>query len=130
MFIVFASIIKSSLKDVKRRQLHFQDKVKHFANWVILHAFCCLLIFFKIFFFQRFLSGIPSEGQTVWSSKICGLIWVQTVHKKLSADDTTDKRVLKEFASSVFAIIPFPLHKILSVSQLKMCCIMQVLQKA
>ena len=47
--------------------------------------FCCLLIFFKINFFQKILSGIPSECQTVWiqirPEIILGLILLQTVCK-------------------------------------------------
>ena len=76
------------------------------------------------FFFQKILSGIPSEGQTVWTNKISGLNWVQTIHKSYQQMTLVDKRVLKELASSKFAIynsIPIHficLHKRRSVSQL------------
>ena len=48
--------------------------------------FCCLLIFLKINFFEKFFSGIiRSELQTVWilirPDILLGLIWVQTVCK-------------------------------------------------
>ena len=43
-----------------------------------------LLIFFKINFFKKFLSGIPSDCQTVWNQIrpdiMSGLIWSQTVN--------------------------------------------------
>ena len=42
------------------------------------------VIFFKINFFEKILSGIPSECQTVWIQirpNISGLIWVQSVCK-------------------------------------------------
>ena len=43
------------------------------------------IIFFKLTFSKKFLSGIPSECQTVWiqirSDNLSGLIWVQTVCK-------------------------------------------------
>ena len=43
---------------------------------------CC---FYKINFFKKILSGIPSECQTVWIQIrldiLSGLIWVQTVCK-------------------------------------------------
>ena len=31
-----------------------------YACWVILHAFCGLLLYFKINFFRKILSGIPT----------------------------------------------------------------------
>ena len=49
------------------------------------YVFCRLLIFFKINFFQKILSGIPSECQIDWihirPDIILGLIWVQSVCK-------------------------------------------------
>ena len=54
-----------------------------FAFWVIFHAFLYLLIFSKINFFEKNLSGKLSECQTVWilPDILLGLIWVQTVCK-------------------------------------------------
>ena len=51
------------------------------AYWVIFHAFCRLLIiFFKIKFLKKILSGIPSVCQTVWTlirpDESSDLIWV------------------------------------------------------
>ena len=50
-----------------------------------LLCFCRLLIFIKINFFEKNLSGIPSDSQTDWiqirSDILSGLIWVQTVWK-------------------------------------------------
>ena len=51
----------------------------------IYMLFCRLLIFLKNQYIWKFLSGIPSECQTVWiqirSDILSGLIWVQTVCK-------------------------------------------------
>ena len=67
----------------------------------------CLLGNFSCFFlssansfqnelFRKIHSGIPSECQTVWiqirPDVLSGLIWFQTVCKKLSADDTRRQR--------------------------------------
>ena len=53
--------------------------------------------FFQNQLFRKIISGIPSECKTVWiqirSDKMSGLIWFQTVSKKLSADDTSKQRV-------------------------------------
>ena len=48
--------------------------VKIAFSGLFLMLFCRLLIFFKINFFRKILSGIPSECQTVWMDKISGLI--------------------------------------------------------
>ena len=57
--------------------------IKHW-NWEIFMLFCRLLIFFfKNKLFEKILSGIPSERQTVCilirPDESSGLIWVQTV---------------------------------------------------
>ena len=57
-----------------------------FTCWVILHAFLSSVdIFFLNPLFQKNLSGIPSECQTVWiqiwPDVLSGLIWVRTVYK-------------------------------------------------
>ena len=47
--------------------------------------FCCLLIFWQNQLFRKFLTGMPSDCQTVWiqirPDILSGLIWVQTVSK-------------------------------------------------
>ena len=47
--------------------------------------FCRLLIFFKTNFYEKILSGIPSECQTDWilirPKILSGLTWVQSVCK-------------------------------------------------
>ena len=67
------------------RQVLLYCKARLFAFCVILHTFCRLLSFFKINFFLKVLSGIPSECQTVWiqirPNKTSGLIWFQTDYK-------------------------------------------------
>ena len=58
----------------------------------MLGNFACFLssvdVFFKLTFFQKHLSGIQSECQTVWiqirSDVLSGLIWIQTVCKDVS----------------------------------------------
>ena len=56
-----------------------------FASWVILHAFCRLLIFFQNHFFLKILSGIPSECPPNWiqirPDILSDLIWDQSVCK-------------------------------------------------
>ena len=53
--------------------------------WVILHAFLSSADFFQNQLFQKILSGIPSECQTVWipirPDVLSGSIWVKTVCK-------------------------------------------------
>ena len=52
-----------------------------FACWVICHAFCRLMIFFKMNFFEKFFQEYH-QCQTVWiqirPDALSGLIWVQT----------------------------------------------------
>ena len=77
------------------RDCHFKGKL--FACWVILHAFCCLLIFFQNQCFLKFISGLTLECQTVWiqirPDKMSGLTWFQTVCKGYQADDTSRQRI-------------------------------------
>ena len=70
---------------------------KNFACWAIFHdLFCCLLIFLKINFLTKILSGMLSECQTVWTririNILSVLIWVQTVCK--------DHQQMARFAAS------------------------------
>ena len=55
------------------------------SNWVIFHAFLSSADFFQNQFFQKILSGIPSECQMIWIQIgldfMSSLIWVQTVCK-------------------------------------------------
>ena len=50
-----------------------------------LHAFLSSADFFKINFFEKILSGMPSECQTVWiqirPNNLLGLTWFHTVCK-------------------------------------------------
>ena len=54
-----------------------------FAAWDIFMLFCHLLIFFKIFFFRKNISGIPSMSNSLDPDQaiMSGLIWVQDVCK-------------------------------------------------
>ena len=68
-----------------------------FAPWVIFHAFLLSAVFIQNQFFRKILSVIPSECQTVWiqirPDILSGLIWVQTVLQRLSADNARRHRV-------------------------------------
>ena len=67
--------------------------------------FCRLLIFFQNLLFEKILSGIPSECQTVWTlirpDDSSGLIWVQTVCQGYQQTTLVDKDY---FFSSVYII--------------------------
>ena len=56
-----------------------------FADWAIMHVFFPSADFFQNQHFQKILSAIPSEYQTVCTQIrpdiLSGLIWVQTVCK-------------------------------------------------
>ena len=67
-----------------------------FAYWVIFHAFLSSADFLQNQLFQKILSGIPSECQTVLiltrPDIMSGLIWVQNCLQRLSADDASKLR--------------------------------------
>ena len=58
-----------------------------FAYWVILHAFLTSADYFQNQLFEKILSQIPSECQTVWiqiwPDVLSGLIWVRSVCKEV-----------------------------------------------
>ena len=60
--------------------------------------FCCLLIYFKIIFFQKILSRTPSECLTVWyqinPNILSRLIWIQTVCKSYQQTTPVGLRVI------------------------------------
>ena len=62
--------------------------------------FCHLLIFFKINFFEKKISGIPSDCQTVWiqirPDRMSGLICVQLFAKVISRRHSVDKELIKK----------------------------------
>ena len=65
------------------------------AYWVIFHAFLSSADFFQNLFFEKILSGIPSECQSVWTlirpDDSSGLIWVQTVCQSYQQTTLVDK---------------------------------------
>ena len=68
----------------------------------MLGNFSCGLFsdfFFKIFFFEKNISDIPSECQTVWiqvrTDILLGLIWVQTVCKGYKQTKLVDEEIKK-----------------------------------
>ena len=75
-----------------------QFNIYLFLCWIILHAFLLSNdFFFQNQLFQKLISGIPSECQTVWiqirPDKLSGLIWVHFLLLSLSADNTSRQRV-------------------------------------
>ena len=66
------------------------------------HAFLLSADFFQNQFFQKILSGIPSECQTDWiqirPDILSGLIWVQSVSKVMSR--RTSRQRVKRRSSS------------------------------
>ena len=81
------------------KNLHFNEAIApclHFAWWVIFHAFCCLLTFFKINFFKTDLnlSGTQLFGLTDQDHVLSVLIWAQTVCK--GYQQMTNCRLSKE----------------------------------
>ena len=75
----------SWLSDKKISKTLISKFLFDFVYWETFRVLCCLLIFFKINFLEKFLSGIPSECQTVWIQirphDLSGLIWIQAVCK-------------------------------------------------
>ena len=77
------------------------------AYWVIFHAFCRLLISFKINFFEKFFqeyyqfvmsNGLDPDHATHFAGPDLG----PNCLKRLSADDTSRQRVnLKQFAQNL-----------------------------
>ena len=77
------------------------------AYWVIIHAFLRLLTFFQNKFFEKILSGIPSECQTVWTlirpNELSGLIWVQIVCQDYQQKTLVDKELSADVCRSIAA---------------------------
>ena len=67
-------------------------KINSLPTWIFFGLFNGQLIFFKINFFEKNISGMPTECQTVWilirPDILSGLICVQSVLQRLSADGT------------------------------------------
>ena len=58
--------------------------------------FCCLLIFFQNQLFQKIISGIPSECQSV------GLIWFKTAYKSYLEKTVGDKELIESSHEFVY----------------------------
>ena len=77
-----------------------------FSPWVIFHAFCRLLIFFKINIFERFFQdafGVANSfDQKVWNQIrpdiMSGLIWFQTFCN--GYQQTTERKRVNPFPTS------------------------------
>ena len=84
-------------------------------KFLYVFFFCRLLISFKINFFKKILSGIPSEFQTVWTQirpyKKSDLIWIQTFCKVYQQTAVVGKE-LKEFPKMLQQLGPLlnPFH--------------------
>ena len=63
---------------------------KVIAYWVIFHAFLSSADFFHNQLFEKILSGIPSECQTVWTL----IIWVKTVCQDYQQTPLVDKELI------------------------------------
>ena len=80
-------------------------------NHCILGNFSCFLLsaaFFQNQLFQKILSGIPTECQTVWilirPEDSSGLIWVQTVWQGNLQMTLVDKELMIFFSLIFFSI--------------------------
>ena len=84
-----------------RRTLHnVSQKAQESLTHCLLGNFSCFLSsadFFQNQLFEKFLSGIPSECQTVWTlirpDDSSGLIWVQTVCQGYQQTTLVDKEL-------------------------------------
>ena len=76
---------------------YLNTNFKSLAYWVIFHAFLSSADFFQNKLFEKILSGIPSECQTVWTlirpDDSSGLIWVQTVCQGYQQTTLVDKEL-------------------------------------
>ena len=80
-----------------------------FAYWVILHASLSSADFFQKQRIRKFLSGIPSECQTVWvqirPDVLSGLFWVQTVCKDYQQTMLVVAILLHRYKGGEFGIL-------------------------
>ena len=79
-------------------------KISHASSWVIVQAFLSSADFFQNQLFQKILSEIPSECQTVCilirPNILSGLIWVQTVCKGYQQTKLEGKELNKKIKIS------------------------------
>ena len=108
IFSILLSAFFSKLSSLKiyKEFSNSLDADPIFACWVIFQnllssaVFC--VFFFKIMFFEKILSGLPLQCQTVWiqirPDKMSGLIWVQTVCKgyQQTTKSVTDSKRAKK----------------------------------
>ena len=90
----------------------------HPCYWLTMLFFvCCLLLFFQNQLFQKTLSGIPSECQTVWiliRSDVC-LIWVQTVCKGYHKTTPVNTLTAIQITKVIYCVV--------------CCCILEILNQ-
>ena len=83
-------------------------------------CFCRLLIFSKNQLFGKILSGIPSEGQTVWirfrRDILSGLIWFQTVCKSYQQTALVGKQFTPQSNNLLQQITNFTYEPVQSLS--------------
>ena len=74
-----------------------------------LHAFLSSAEFFKINFFEKILSGLPSECQTDWieirPDALSGLIWVQSVCKGFEQTTLVGNALSRDYSEIVSRLL-------------------------
>ena len=103
--------------DVRVRRYIVSHFIGHILTLCMLGNFACFFVvcgyFFKLTFLQKYLSGIPSECQTVWiqikPGVLPGLIWVQTVCK--GYQQTTKVATSMETVKTLFQQILWTIPK-------------------
>ena len=119
------TICKGNQQTEKVVRQRVNDYSNNSACRVIFHILCNL-IFFQNLIFQKILSGLPSECQTVWiqfrPDILLGLIWVQTICKgyQQTAKVVTSTQRVNDY-TCMDKLIFHPLgHTLLTLSLLAM----------
>ena len=90
--------LKDTLLEVRHTKKTDSISQQLIKYWVIFHAFLSSAdFFFQNLFFDKILSGIPSECQTVWTqirpNDSSDLIWVQSVCQSNQQTTLVDKEL-------------------------------------
>ena len=99
LLLIYSSIAQSENKIIEP-----------LTHWILgnFSCYCRLLIFFKINFLKKILSGLPSECQTVWTLIRPSLIWVQTVRQGYRQTTLVDKELTAPHRRSTNSVIFAP----------------------
>ena len=86
------------LYEVQCRKKLYEELLQFCPPGKFFMLFCFVRIFFKINFFEKIISGIPSEYQTDWiqirPDISSGLIWIQSVCKDYEQKTPVDKKLM------------------------------------